>query len=127
MLNFSYDPKQSKITMYILMIVQASEDWVYALILSGLIVNNSLLMPIDLPRWVHKGEIGKVNMHACMWQMGLGYTCTGDIYEGPHICLTNSSGKCHYNMQRTKSNHSAIVVVNQQYMFEKHLQPVCCK
>lgn len=99
--RFDYNPGSREIVAHILTISNASTNWVYPLISLGVIVNNTILTPIDIPKWAleSQGEYHSVNIDACVWEEGNGYICSTNVYQGPHICLNASQGKCHYDLE----------------------------
>lgn len=82
----------------------------------GLNVHNATPMPMDIPKWVTQNgdamDVGK-----CIWEQGAGYVCNNAIYKGVHICLNPDSGKCHFQLDAIRENHSSVVVVDHNCIY----------
>lgn len=102
----------TQIDTHILTIKKAKEDWIYPVIPMGILSNNSMLWPEDLPRWAvfHDDQWQATDLQACTGEKGLGYTCERQYINPDELCF-KQIGKCHYKLMKSP-NVSMIVSVN---------------
>lgn len=80
----------------------------------GLNLNNSVLLPKELSKWVHEKDdtYRSVSLQSCMEEKGLGYACDSGVLETSHVGLNSKEGKCNYKLQPYGFNSSALVLVD---------------
>lgn len=110
LVHFALTPEY--IEAHVLTIKKANESWIYPVIPMGVLINNSMIWPEDLPRWVvyHENRWQATNLQACTGEQGLGYTCAQEYIDPNELCFKDV-GKCHYKLVKPPQT-SMLVSIN---------------
>uniref|UniRef100_A0A8C8R7M0 Uncharacterized protein n=1 Tax=Pelusios castaneus TaxID=367368 RepID=A0A8C8R7M0_9SAUR len=113
MINFTYNPQDDQIIVYVLMISKAQRKWISPIIALGLNLNSSVMQQIGYKLWAIKqnNTWRAVELEACNEEPDVGYVCNNNAIQSCGVCLNRNKGECYYRLDPCSSNESMIVYV----------------
>uniref|UniRef100_A0A8C8RUK5 Uncharacterized protein n=1 Tax=Pelusios castaneus TaxID=367368 RepID=A0A8C8RUK5_9SAUR len=113
MINFTYNPQDDQITVYVLMISEAQRKWISPIIALGLNLHSSVMQPIGYKLWAIKqnNTWKTVELEACNEEPNVGYVCNNNAIQSCDVCLNRNKGECYYQLDPRSSNESMVVYV----------------
>ncbi|XP_063177384.1 uncharacterized protein LOC134508994 isoform X1 [Chroicocephalus ridibundus] len=113
LVNFTYDPTESKATAFVLTIRNASVYTIYPIIALGLNHHGAILHPVEHRVWAQQNENKwqTVDVEACISRDQQGFICERNTLKAQDICLDTNQNVCHFEIQPDETPETVLVYI----------------
>ncbi|XP_074424622.1 uncharacterized protein LOC141735547 [Larus michahellis] len=113
LVNFTYDPIESKATAFVLTIRNALVYTIYPIIALGLNHQGAILYPIEhrVRAQQNENKWQTVDVDACVSRDQRGFICESNTLKAQDICLDTNQNVCHFEIHPDETPETVLVYI----------------